>query len=113
MKLLLTSVFGPYAVDDEYGVKENKMELFHNQVTREEGIFSYRFNHRSRFALNASFRKTRQRRFQALQSRTRRTVMHQWRQVAVNPGTHAIWPIRTTQQFADFVDGRLADGSWR
>lgn len=47
MKLLLTSVFGPYAVNDEYGVKENKMELFHNQVTREQGIFSYRFNHRS------------------------------------------------------------------
>lgn len=47
MKLLLTSVFGPYAVDDDYGVKENKMELFHNQVTREQGIFSYRFNHRS------------------------------------------------------------------
>jgi len=47
VKLLLTSVFGPYAVDDEYGVKENKMELFHNQVTREQGIFSYRFNHRS------------------------------------------------------------------
>ena len=47
MKLLLTSVFGPYAVDDRYGVKENKMELFHNQVTREQGIFSYRFNHRS------------------------------------------------------------------
>ncbi len=47
MKLLLTSVFGPYAVDDKYGVKENKMELFHNQVTREQGIFSYRFNHRS------------------------------------------------------------------
>jgi len=47
VKLLLTSVVGPYAVDDEYGVKENKMELFHNQVTREQGIFSYRFNHRS------------------------------------------------------------------
>ena len=47
MKLLLTSVFGPYATDDEYGVKENKMELFHNQVTREQGIFSYRFNHGS------------------------------------------------------------------
>lgn len=45
MKLLLASVFGPYAVDDEYGEKENKMELFHNQVTREQGIFSYRFNH--------------------------------------------------------------------
>ena len=47
MKLLLTSVFGPYGVDDEYGKKENKMELFHNQVTREQGIFSYRFNHGS------------------------------------------------------------------
>lgn len=47
MKLLLTSVFGPYGVDDEYGRKENKMELFHNQVTREQGIFSYRFNHGS------------------------------------------------------------------
>ncbi|HEY4496970.1 MAG TPA: radical SAM protein, partial [Candidatus Paceibacterota bacterium] len=47
MKLLLTSVFGPYGVDDEYGEKENKMELFHNQVTREQGIFSYRFNHAS------------------------------------------------------------------
>lgn len=47
MKLLLTAVFGPYGVDDEYGEKENKMELFHNQVTREQGIFSYRFNHGS------------------------------------------------------------------
>jgi radical SAM superfamily enzyme YgiQ (UPF0313 family) len=43
----LTSVFGPYAVDDEYGSKENLIELFHNQVTREQGIFSYRFNHAS------------------------------------------------------------------
>lgn len=47
MKLLLSSVFGPFAVDDEYGRKENKMELFHNQVTREQGVFSYRFNHHS------------------------------------------------------------------
>jgi radical SAM superfamily enzyme YgiQ (UPF0313 family) len=47
MKFLLTSVFGPYGVDDRYGEKENKMELFHNQVTREQGIFSYRFNHAS------------------------------------------------------------------
>jgi hypothetical protein len=36
-----------YGVDDEYGEKENKMELFHNQVTKEQGIFSYRFNHGS------------------------------------------------------------------
>jgi radical SAM superfamily enzyme YgiQ (UPF0313 family) len=47
MTLLLTSVFAPYGVDDQYGEKENKMELFHNQVTREQGIFSYRFNHGS------------------------------------------------------------------
>ncbi len=47
MKLLLTSVFGPYGVDDEYGRKENIMELFHNQVTREQGIFSFRLNHES------------------------------------------------------------------
>lgn len=47
MKLLLSSVFGPYAVDDAFGRKDNKMELFDNQITREQGIFSYRFNHAS------------------------------------------------------------------
>jgi hypothetical protein len=47
MRLLLSSVFGPFGVDDSHGRKENKMELFHNQVTREQGIFSYRFNHHS------------------------------------------------------------------
>ncbi len=47
MKLLLTSVFKPFGVDDEYGRKENIMELYHNQVTREQGIFSMRYNHRS------------------------------------------------------------------
>ncbi len=47
MSLLLTSVFRPFGVDDEYGRKENKLELFHNQVTREQGIFSMRSNHRS------------------------------------------------------------------
>ena len=47
MQFLLTSVFGPYGVDDEFGRAENRMELFHNQVTREQGIFSYRFNHHS------------------------------------------------------------------
>ncbi len=44
MNLLLTSVFGPYGVDDEYGRKENLMEVLHNQVTREQGVFSMRFN---------------------------------------------------------------------
>ena len=47
MKLLLTSVFGPFGVDDEYGRKENLMEVLHNQVTREQGVFSMRFNQES------------------------------------------------------------------
>lgn len=47
MKVLLSSVFGPYGVDDEYGRKLNVMELFHNQVTREQGLFSLRMNHPS------------------------------------------------------------------
>lgn len=46
-KVLLCSVFGPYGVDDKYGRKENIMELFHNQVTREQGLFSLRFQHQS------------------------------------------------------------------
>jgi len=45
---LLTSVFGPYAQDDEYGSRAiNPMELYHNQVTREQGAFSLRMFHRS------------------------------------------------------------------
>jgi len=47
-KVLLTSVFGPYARDDEYGSRAiNPMELYHNQVTRVEGPFSLRMFHRS------------------------------------------------------------------
>ena len=46
--ILLTSVFGPYAQDDEYGSREiNPMELYHNQVTRVQGPFSLRMFHRS------------------------------------------------------------------
>lgn len=46
--ILLTSVFGPYARDDEYGSRTiNPMELYHNQVTREQGPFSLRMFHRS------------------------------------------------------------------
>ena len=49
--ILLASVFGPYARDDEYGSRKiNPMELYHNQVTREQGPFSLRMFHRS-FAL--------------------------------------------------------------
>lgn len=47
-RVLLTSVFGPYAQDDEYGSsKINPMELYHNQVTRVQGVFSLRMFHRS------------------------------------------------------------------
>src|SRR5438270_8753581 len=47
-RVLLTSVFGPYAQDDEYGSRKiNPMELYHNQVTREQGPFSLRMFHRS------------------------------------------------------------------
>ena len=46
--ILFTSVFGPYARDDEYGSRAiNPMELYHNQVTREQGPFSLRMFHRS------------------------------------------------------------------
>jgi hypothetical protein len=47
-RVLLTSVFGPYAQDDEFGSRSiNPMELYHNQVTREQGPFSLRLFHRS------------------------------------------------------------------
>ena len=47
-RILLTSVFGPYAQDDEFGSRRiNPMELYHNQVTREQGPFSLRMFHRS------------------------------------------------------------------
>lgn len=47
-KVLLSSVFGPYAQDDEYGSRQiNPMELYHNQVTRAQGVFSLRMFHRS------------------------------------------------------------------
>src|SRR3989338_2316129 len=47
-KILLASVFGPYAQDDEYGSRAiNPMELYQNQVTRAEGPFSLRMFHRS------------------------------------------------------------------
>ncbi|MFW5636826.1 MAG: cobalamin-dependent protein [Thermodesulfobacteriota bacterium] len=47
-RVLLTSVFGPFAQDDEYGSRTvNPMELYHNQVTRVQGAFSLRMFHRS------------------------------------------------------------------
>jgi len=46
-RVLLSGVFGPYGVDDEYGRKENIMELFHNQVTKAQEGASFRYHHRS------------------------------------------------------------------
>jgi Radical SAM superfamily/B12 binding domain len=47
-RVLLTSVFGPFARDDEFGSRAiNPMELYHNQVTRAQGPFSLRMFHRS------------------------------------------------------------------
>src|SRR5664279_4351731 len=47
-RILLSSVFGPYAQDDQFGSRAiNPMELYHNQVTREQGSFSLRMFHRS------------------------------------------------------------------
>jgi len=47
-RVLLTSVFGPYAQDDEFGSRRiNPMELYHNQVTRAQGSFSLRMFHHS------------------------------------------------------------------
>ncbi|MBU4399499.1 MAG: cobalamin-dependent protein, partial [Planctomycetes bacterium] len=47
-RVLLSSVFGPYGQDDQYGSRRlNPMELYHNQVTRTQGAFSLRMFHRS------------------------------------------------------------------
>lgn len=47
-RVLLSSVFGPYARDDAFGSRRiNPMELYQNQVTRVQGGFSLRMFHRS------------------------------------------------------------------
>src|SRR5436853_7794942 len=47
-RILLSSVFGPYAQDDDFDSRRvNPMELYHNQVTRVQGSFSLRMFHRS------------------------------------------------------------------
>jgi hypothetical protein len=47
-RILLSSVLGPYAQDDEFGSRSiNPMELYYNQVTRMQGAFSPRLVHRS------------------------------------------------------------------
>lgn len=47
-RVLLSSVFGPFSQDDEFGSRAiNPLELYHNQVTRAQGPFSLRMHHRS------------------------------------------------------------------
>jgi len=47
-RVLLSSVFGPFTVDDEFGSRAiNPMELYQNQVTRAQTPFSLRMHHRS------------------------------------------------------------------
>ncbi len=47
-RVLLASVFKPFAQHDEFGSRlENPIELYHNQVTREQGPFSLRMFHRT------------------------------------------------------------------
>ena len=47
-RVLLASVFKPFAVDDEFGSRViNPIELYHNQVTRAQGPFSLRMFHRT------------------------------------------------------------------
>lgn len=46
-RILLSGVFGPFGVNDTFGRKENIMELFHNQVTKAQGVASFRCSNRS------------------------------------------------------------------
>ncbi|MCC7179352.1 MAG: cobalamin-dependent protein [Acidobacteria bacterium] len=47
-RVLLSSVFKPFAQDDEFGSRAiNPVELYHNQVTRAQGPFSLRLFHRT------------------------------------------------------------------
>ena len=47
-RVLLSSVFKPFAQDDEFGSRAiNPVELYHNQVTRRQGPFSLRMFHRT------------------------------------------------------------------
>ncbi|MCC7243652.1 MAG: cobalamin-dependent protein [Acidobacteria bacterium] len=47
-RVLLASVFKPFAQDDEFGSRAiNPVELYHNQVTRAQGPFSLRMFHRT------------------------------------------------------------------
>jgi len=46
-RILLLSVFKPFAVNDMYSRKESIIELFHNQLTKYQGIYSLRTSYDS------------------------------------------------------------------
>ncbi len=46
-RVLLSSVFKPFAVNDMYSRKESILELFHNQLTKVQGIYSLRHSYDS------------------------------------------------------------------
>lgn len=46
-RVLLSSVFKPFAVDDMYSRKASILELFHNQLTKVQGIYSLRLSYDS------------------------------------------------------------------
>jgi hypothetical protein len=46
-RVLLSSVFKPFAVNDMYSRKESILELFHNQITKVQGIYSPRASYDS------------------------------------------------------------------
>lgn len=41
-RILFTSPFKPFGIDNRYGRRENFPEIFHSRVTQVQGIFSYR-----------------------------------------------------------------------
>jgi hypothetical protein len=44
-RVLLSSVFKPFGVDNIYARRDSKLELFHNQLTKYQGVFSIRNFH--------------------------------------------------------------------
>ena len=43
-RVLLSSVFKPFGVDGLYSRRDSKIELYHNQLTKYQGVFSLRSN---------------------------------------------------------------------
>jgi len=51
-RILFTTTFKPFGKDSQYSRKDNFPETFHNRITREQGIYSYRC-HFSSFSLHS------------------------------------------------------------